>query len=190
MASGGSASLIHHPYGSAAGTIAEASPNNSTPPPSGLLIDPSVNLLGHHLVMKNELHHSHHHRLYQPYNHLSLHHHHLAQQQQQQHDNGQHLYDMGHHHYSAIASTSGSSGLLGGVTNASIVPSGADSRCSSVSSSGGTDHNQLSLKSEQQQNGSLESSSLELLDGANVSNCSTTIFIPRETLLQSATRKL
>ena len=115
-----------------------------TPPPSSLLESANHPLLSHHLVMKNERHH-HQHRLYQPYNHLPLHHHH----HQQQHLLENH-YDLQHY----PASTS----------NAVL---GTESRCSSVSSSG-ADH--LTLKSEQpQQSSSLETSSLELLDNANVS---------------------
>lgn len=179
MASGSlssaSSSLIH-PFGaSGSSTVTENTSTDSsvTPPPTGhhLTLESSVNhpLLSHHLVMKNERNHQH--RLYQPY-HLPLHHphhiqhhHHFQQQQQQQ----QHLLESSNHydlsqHY-PVASTS-SLNLIGGT----------ESRCSSVSSSGGgTDqhhHVGLTLKSEQpqQQNSLDQTSSLELLDNANVNN--------------------
>lgn len=168
MASGSlsSASLVH-PFGaSSSSTVVETSSSGSssvTPPPSGLL-EPAVShpLLSHHLIMKNERHQTHHPRLYQPYNHLSLHHHHPHHHHLQQHQphQQQHLlenhYDMGQHY--PIASTSHAAGIAG-----------AESRCSSVSSSGGNDHHTLTLKSEQPQSSSMETSSLELLENANVS---------------------
>lgn len=160
MASGSlSASSLVHSFasGSASSGVETSSSGSSsaTPPPSGLL-ESSANhpLLSHHLVMKNErLHHQHQHRLYQPYNHLPLHHHH--HHLQQQHHLLENHYDLGQHY--PVASTSNA--IIGG---------GTESRCSSVSSSG-ADHHTLTLKSEQPQSSSLETSSLELLENANVS---------------------
>lgn len=167
MASGSLSASLVHPFGVGSSAVMESSSSGSTsvtPPPSGMGLDSSsVNhaLLNHHLVMKNERHHQH--RLYQPYNHLTLHHHHHAhhhhmQHQQQHHHHLENHYDLGQHY--PVASTSGA-GLGGPAT---------ESRCSSVSSSG-ADHHTLTLKSEQgQQTSSLETnSSLELLDNANVS---------------------
>ncbi len=162
MASGSlsASSLVHSFASGSASSVVETSSSGSssaTPPPSGLL-ESSANhpLLSHHLVMKNErLHHQHQHRLYQPYNHLPLHHHHHHHLQQQHHLLENH-YDLGQHY--PVASTS----------NASIIGGGTESRCSSVSSSG-ADHHTLTLKSEQPQSSSLETSSLELLENANVS---------------------
>lgn len=160
MASGSLSASLIHPFGSGS-VVMETSSSGSTsvtPPPSGLGQDPlSVNhaLLNHHLAMKNERHHQQH-RLYQPYNHLTLHHHHHhMQHQHQQHHHLENHYDLSQHY--PVASTSGAG--LGG---------GTDSRCSSVSSSG-ADHHTLTLKSEQPQSSSLETSSLELLDNGNVS---------------------
>lgn len=162
MASTSLSAALVHPFGSgstSAGVDTSLSGSSSvSPPPAGLLDSASHSLISHRLVMKNERlqHHQQQHRLYQPYNHLPLHHHHphhhLAHQQ--------HLldnhYELGQHY--PVASTSG--GGIGG---------GTESRCSSVSSSGGADHHSLALKNEQPQSSSLESSSLELLDSANVS---------------------
>lgn len=172
--SSAAASSLIHPFGApgSSSVTENTSTGSVTPPPSGQhLTLESANhpLLSHHLVMKNERHQ--HHRLYQPYvNHVPLHHHqhiqhhhhhHLQQQQQQQ--ILENHYDLSQHY--PVASTS-SNNLVGGT----------DSRCSSVSSSGGADqHHQqhvvgLTLKSEQPQQNSLDqTSSLELLDNANVS---------------------
>jgi uncharacterized protein with LGFP repeats len=173
--SSAAASSLIHPFGApgSSSVTENTSTGSVTPPPSGQhLTLESANhpLLSHHLVMKNERH-QHQHRLYQPYvNHVPLHHHqhiqhhhhhHLQQQQQQQ--ILENHYDLSQHY--PVASTS-SNNLVGGT----------DSRCSSVSSSGGADqHHQqhvvgLTLKSEQPQQNSLDqTSSLELLDNANVS---------------------
>ena len=119
----------------------EGAAGASTPPTSLLESSGHHPLLSHHLLMKNEHHHHvhHHHRLYQPY---SLH--------------PAEVYDMPGSHSAGgypIASTSSSA------------PVGAESPCSSRSSSGGADPHQLTLKSES----SSVDNNMELLDSANVS---------------------
>ncbi|KAK4029659.1 hypothetical protein OUZ56_022628 [Daphnia magna] len=164
MASGSlsSGASLLHPFGAGSSVNETTSTGSVSPPPSGHhTLEPATGnhpLLSHRLVTKSERHHQQH-RLYQPY-HLPLHPHHHIQhhhhlQQQPQHMENQ--YDLNQHY--PVASTS--------------AVGGTDSRCSSVSSSGGADqhhHVALALKSEQPQHNSLDqTSSLELLDSANLS---------------------